>query len=115
MSSSRDHGGHRAHYPLSFAKACQIKGTDWSLKTFLYPNKDIKFLVLSERYPQYSVMGIGMETQKDSQSFGQTTSFTTLPGLKYNSSKKFGSSFAVQNTMDVYAQYAQKFVRHRGD
>lgn len=60
-------------------------------------------------------MGINTEMQKESQSFGQTTSFNVLPSLNYNSSKKIESSFPVQNTMDVYAQYAQKYMRHEGD
>lgn len=64
---------------------------------------------------KYSGLGINKETQTYSQSFGQTTSFTKLPGLNYHSSKKIESSFAAQNTMDVYAQYAQKFTRHEGD
>ncbi|XP_026328383.1 uncharacterized protein LOC113236497 isoform X2 [Hyposmocoma kahamanoa] len=89
MSSSRNHGGHRAYCTLSFEKANQMK----------------------DRYPKYTVIGINTEMQKDSQSFGQTTSFTVLPGLNKNSTNKFESSFAVQNTMDVYAQYAQKFIR----
>lgn len=117
MPSSRDNGGHRANYPLSFEEANKIKGADISSKTFfLYKEtKYIEFLFLSERYPKHSVMGINTEMQKESQSFGQTTSFNVLPSLNYNSSKKIESSFAVQNTMDVYAQYAQKFMRHEGD
>lgn len=116
MSSSRDHGGHRAHYPLSFDKACQLKGNGSFFKIILsFSTKKFYFLLLSERYRKHIEMGINTETQIDSQSFGQTTSITLLPGLKNNSSKTVGTSLAVHNAIDVYAQYTQKLLRNRGD
>lgn len=60
-------------------------------------------------------MGINTESQIDSQPFRQTTSFLQLPRSKPNSSKAVGNTFAVQNSMDVYAQYTQKLLRNKGD